>query len=191
MPIDSKIKETVIALMALGIPSSASCEGHVFEGGCSAPWIEIQAPNEPKERFIGEKEFYQKIAKKYGVSFEDVKRGRHDEAYEEALKKSSKNKETPEYKKWREENRKLMDKVEKLLVEFYKNRKVAPNVRLQIEKMKEGDYFYIHNGGKDYESVTGKELTEKEKREKEKRLKIYQEEMKEFAEFLKKKYFES
>jgi len=40
-PIDFKIKETVIALMVLGMPTSTSCEGHVFEGDYSAPWIEI------------------------------------------------------------------------------------------------------------------------------------------------------
>jgi len=77
------------------------------------------------------------------------------------------------------------------LLSFIKIEKLRQMSVCKLKKRKEGDYFYIHNGGKNYESVTGKELTEKEKREKEKRLKMYQEEMKEFTEFLKKKYFES
>jgi hypothetical protein len=104
MPIDSKIKETVIALMALGIPASASCEGHL-DHGYGASWIEIMAPNKPEEKFIGEKEIYQKVAQKYGISIKDVKRYRYPEAYKEAIKEMSKNEETLEYKKWREKIR--------------------------------------------------------------------------------------
>jgi len=36
---------------------------------------------------LGKKKFIKKLLKKYGVSFEDVKRGRYDEVYEEALKR--------------------------------------------------------------------------------------------------------
>lgn len=190
MPIDSNIKETVVGLMALEFPTSASCEGHLEpEHGLGAPWVEISAPNEPEERFVGEKEIYQKIAEKYGISLEDVKRARHYQAYEEAVRETSKNEETPEYKKWRQENKKLMDKVESLLTEFYKNRKVAPNIRLEIEEFGEGGYFRIHNGGEDYKSES-KKLTQEELEAKKERLKQYQKEMQEFAEFLKKKYFE-
>lgn len=190
MPIDPNIKETVVALMALEFPTTASCEGHLEPGsGLGAPWVEIAAPNEPEERFVGEKEIYQKIAEKYGIPVDDVKRAKHFEAYTEAIKMASQNDETPEYKKWRQENQKLMNKVEDLLAEFYRNREVAPNIRLEIEKFEEGDFFRIHNGGEDYKTTTEK-ITEEQIKIKEERLKQYQKEMQEFAEFLKKKYFE-
>lgn len=190
MPIDPNIKETVVSLTALEFPTTASCEGHLdSKHGLGAPWVEISAPNEPEERFIGEKEIYQKIAEKYKVSLQEVKRAKHYQSYEEAVRETSKNEETPEYKRWREENKKLIDKVENLLIEFYKNRQVAPNIRLKIDKFGEGDYFRIHNGGEDYKSKSEK-LTPEELEAKKERLKQYQKEMQEFAEFLKKKYFE-
>lgn len=40
--IDPKIKETVIALNALGISTTASCEGHL-DHGCPYPWVDIDA----------------------------------------------------------------------------------------------------------------------------------------------------
>ncbi|MBU4082703.1 class I SAM-dependent methyltransferase [Patescibacteria group bacterium] len=42
--IDESIKETVIMLSALDMPTSQSCEGHI-ESGTSAPWVGISAPN--------------------------------------------------------------------------------------------------------------------------------------------------
>jgi hypothetical protein len=51
-------------------------------------------------------------------------------------------------------NKKLMNKVEKLLDEVYKNRKVAADIR--FDKFKEDDFFRIHNGGRDYELMSEK-----------------------------------
>jgi len=45
--IDQGIKETVVILNALDIPTSQSCEGH-FQEGTPNPWIMIKAVNEPK-----------------------------------------------------------------------------------------------------------------------------------------------
>jgi len=49
MEIDVGIKETVVLLKALGIPTTASCEGHTKDG-LPWPWVEIAAENEPEER---------------------------------------------------------------------------------------------------------------------------------------------
>jgi hypothetical protein len=183
--IDEQIKETVVALNIIGLPTSASCEGHI-DHGISAPWIEVSAPNEPEERFIGQKEIFKKIANKYGISFEDIERGINHDAWAEALKESSQNDETPEYKQWREENKKLMIRVSELLKKFYRDREVPPNIKLQILKNPEGD-FRIINGGEDYRPVPDK-LTAEQKNELSQRLKLCQEEMKKFAAFLKDQY---
>ena len=47
-PIDPGIKETVIVLNVLGIPTSMSCEGHLH--GPFIPWVNIAAPNFYEER---------------------------------------------------------------------------------------------------------------------------------------------
>lgn len=42
-PVDPGIRETVIALNALDIPTLASCEGHL-DHGAAAPWIDVGDP---------------------------------------------------------------------------------------------------------------------------------------------------
>jgi len=108
-------------------------------------------------------------------------------AYFEALKECSQNEETEEYKKWKEENKKLLSKAKLLLEEFYKNRKVDPESKLEIEDGEES--FRIHNGGKDYKPIGKNEFSESEKEGILKRLEKYRVEMNAFAEFLKEKYF--
>src|SRR3989344_656565 len=124
--IDEKIKEAVIALSILGLPTSASCEGHA-DWGISAPWLEIDELSDEFSRTARE-----------------------------------------------------------LLDEFYASRKVGDNIRLQIKKF--AGRFRIFNGGEDYRSVPENQ-TEEQKRELIERIARYQEEMKEFADFLKQKYF--
>jgi len=57
MPIDTEIKDAVVALNIWGVPTSQSCEGHLHKEGASFPWVEVYAPepegwkeNEEKER---------------------------------------------------------------------------------------------------------------------------------------------
>lgn len=66
-PIEAGIKEIVVALNAVGLNTTGSCEGHT-DWGRIAPWVDIDAPNEPKERFVGQKEFEQRIYQRNDVS---------------------------------------------------------------------------------------------------------------------------
>ncbi len=113
-----------------------------------------------------------------------------DEAYWEAMKECSKNEETEEYKKWDEENQKLMQRASELLKAFYKDREVEENIKLQIDEQVAG--FRIHNGGEDYQPIIEevKEFSEEEKKEQVEKLKKYRTEMDEFTKFLIDKYFE-
>jgi len=185
MPIDKEIKEAVIMFNVVGLYTSGSCEGHL-DHGLPAPWIHIEAPNEPKERYVKEKEIYRKVARKYNLKVEEVRRGYNIEAFEEAGREIVKNEETKEYKRWKKENKKLLKKAKKFLEEFYKNRQVGSDIKLEIEIFGD-DSFRIHNGGKYYKPV--KDLSEKEKKKVEKMLKKFREEMNAFTEFLKNKYF--
>jgi len=188
-PIDEGIRETVAMFKANELPTSDSCEGHV-ERGLPVPYVEVSAPNEPQERFVGQNEVFEKVAKKYNITPEEAKTSKIDEAYWEAMKECSQNEETEEYKKWNEENEKLLAKGQGLLEEFYKERQVEPNVKLQIE---EGVGTYrIHNGGEDYQSIIEEEqeYSDEEKKVRSEKLEKYRSEMKEFTNFLKGKYFE-
>jgi hypothetical protein len=160
MPVDEGIKEAVIMFNAVGLYTSASCEGHL-DHGLPAPWIDVEAPNEPKERYVGENEIYRKVARKYNLKIEELRRGYNMDAWWEAIKEAEKSGETKEYKIWRKENQKLLKKAKKFLNEFYKNRKVDSDVKLKIDIFGNGS-FRIHNGGKYYKLVN--DLSRKEKK---------------------------
>jgi len=182
--IDPEIKGTVVALNAWELPTSASCEGHM-DHGIPVPWVDIKAPNEPRERFEGDIKLSEEIAKKYNISPEDVRRYIHPEAYIEWVKKSTEE-ETPEYKEWNLQNKKLRQRAKKSLDEFYKEREeIGEKDRLSIRDWYNG--FRICNKGEGCKSVP-KNLSEQEKEILGERLNIHQKEMQEFASFLKKNY---
>lgn len=185
--VDTHIKEVVVMFNANGLPTSSSCEGHV-ERGLLAPYVEISAPNEPEERFVGQNESFENVSEKYNITIEAAKTMDNLQAYWEAIKECSQNEETAEYKQWNSENEKLLAKARSVLEEFYQERQVEPDVRLCIE---EGvGYFRIHNGGADYQEVieTEREFSDDEKKIRAEDLAIYRTEMSEFTEFLRKKF---
>src|SRR3989338_1414592 len=65
--IEKEIKEPVVAFNAVGLPTTNSCEGHDNHGRI-VPWVSVGAPNMPKERCVGQKEFEQKVYEENGVS---------------------------------------------------------------------------------------------------------------------------
>jgi hypothetical protein len=185
MPVDEGIKEDIIMFNAVGLYTSSSCKGYLGHG-LLAPWIYVEAPNEPKERYVKESEIYRKVARKYNLKVEEVRRDYDIDAWCEAIEKGEKRGETKKYKIWRKENKKLLKKAKKFLDEFYKNREVHSDIKLEIEIFGNGS-FRIHNGGKYYKLVN--DLSRKEKREVKKMLEKFREEMNAFTEFLKNKYF--
>ncbi|MBI4127880.1 MAG: hypothetical protein HY459_02290 [Parcubacteria group bacterium] len=187
-PIDEGIRETVVMFKAHGLPTSDSCEGHV-ERGLPVPYVEVAAPNEPEERFVGQNKIFAEVAEKYNLTIEELAAAMIDEAYWEAMRECSQNEETEGYKKWREENERLRIEADRLLEAFYKGRKVEPDVKLQIT---EGvGHFRVHNGGKDYQPIieTTQQFSEEEKKMRSKKVKKYRAEMSAFTQFLKDTYF--
>lgn len=187
--IEKKIEDAVVAFNMSELPTSASCEGHL-DGGHGAPWVDVEAPGEPSERFIGQERIFQKVAKESGLPLEEVRRGKNIETYFKAFDESEKNGETTEYEQWRKKNQKLKEKAAGLLDEFYKGKEVPDNLRLKIREI-ENSSFRIHNGGEDYKGVKKEafnKMTEAQKRELAQRLGQYQGEMGQFAKFLKDKY---
>lgn len=184
--LDEQIKEVVAVLNLNGFNTNQSCEGHA-DSGLSAPWVSIEAPDEPEARFVGENEVYQNVAKRYGITLEDVKKANNEAAWVEANKLMAENEETIEFQAWRKENEKLRSKAENLIEQFYKNRTVDESSRFEFENIGGDGHFRIHNGGEDYIPV--EEMDEQQKKGLEKRLLKYREEMKSFGNFLKDKFF--
>lgn len=183
--VDERIKDAVVAFNVLGLPTAQSCEGHL-DHGYATPWVRVEAPDQPEERFIGEKKIYQKIADKYTIPLEDVVRSNNQAAWIETMAELENAEETTERKEWRKKTKELEQKAVTLLEEFYKSREAEANVRLDISENAEGS-FEVHNGGEDYRPVFN--MSEEQKKGLEERQKQYQEEMQQFAGFLKEKYF--
>lgn len=193
-PIDGKIKEAVAAFQLNGFSTATSCEGHA-EGGEPSPWIVVQAPDEPAERFINEKDIFQKKADACGIPIEKFDHHANRTAFLEAFHEASKQGETEEYEKWTDENEKLLLRMTDLLDEFYENRNVPDDIRLTIDILFT-NAFCVHNGGEEYAKnhtnwINGADTspTEEEYNRLQERMIERQQEMKEFAKFLKTKYF--
>lgn len=184
-PIDEGIKETVVFLNALGIPTASSCEGHTDWG---APWphIGVEAPNEPKERWENQNSIFQETAEKYSISFEDVKRANSLDAWEEAINKSAKNPETAAFKEWRKENKKLFERVKQFLKEFYQGRQdIDSDNKLTLSELGGAEFsITFPDTSLVYEMIQQKreELNEK--------LHQRRAEMAAFTKFLENKYWE-
>jgi len=190
-PIDSNIRETIVAFHMSELPTSGSCEGHNDHGN-GAPWVEMEALNEPEWRFENEAEVYIEIANKSGVSFEQLKKEdweKDDEVLKEFWNKLDGREETKEYKDWRQENIEIERSVKELLEDFYKNREVPSDVGLRIEHYEAGNIVWVHNGGDGFtpEHVL---INEEDSRKITLNLRRYQEEMQAFTQFLKDRYFE-
>jgi hypothetical protein len=185
-PVDEHIRETIVALNLSGFPTSASCEGHI-DRARGAPWVRIEAPGRPEERFIHENAIIDEVARKYGISADEVRDDINHEAWKEASSGAAENDETREYAKWRKKNEVLRERLSKLLDEFYASRSVAPPLRLELST-RAGGIFMLKNGGEDY-TTDVRALSNEERSELGRRLAEYQNEMRSFTAFLREKYY--
>jgi len=196
--IDKGIKETVIYIDALGFKTSMSCEGHK-DWGLPWPWVDITAPDRPKERWVGEIKMFEQLAREVGLNLDKNNKPIGKEGHEptqaeyrklieiqkEASRRTWDAGKTEEYKKWKSTLRDSQIKMESLLAEFYQGRKsyedkvvlgrVGPyNFRLEFE---EGLLTPV-----EYEKIKKEEVVKK--------LPERRKEMKAFTDFLKKKFWE-
>lgn len=191
--IDKGIKNTVIYLNVLDFPTFQSCEGHV-SGGVPSPWVAVESLSRPKERFVKEKEAFEKVAQAHKISLDQIKSADNMDAYWEAIRECKQNGETNDFKEWKKKNKKLQGKMESLLNEFYENRSVGKNVKIIIEENAESDFNIrcnMNNGEYDaFIKNHNQKITEEEKVKFTLELEKYRAEMDKFTKFLEKKYFE-
>jgi hypothetical protein len=187
--IEKATVKIVSALNLLEIPTSQSCEGHIYENktGINLPFVEISVHGQPEERFVGQEKIIPKVSKKYGMPEDDARTMiLHSMPYEEFYSLE----ETEAYKKWRKEGEKMVENAEKLLKDFYQDSATPEHIRLIIREQDAGQ-FEITNNGRDQDSPPASEetnFTQEQKAELQERLSQYQKEMDGFAEFLKQKY---
>ena len=186
MPIDEGIKETVVYCLALDLPTTQSCEGHT-DSGRPWPWISFASTGEPAERFINQRQVFEQVAQKYGVTLEDVERGRSYEAWAEASRRASAEPETEEYQAWTNQNLVLLHKARIILEQFYRDRTVDPDFRLEAWAGA-GNTFDIECHRAQSWLRRQESATEQEKQRAVQDLPRHQQEMAEFTQFLKKQY---
>lgn len=167
--IDEGINQAVIAMNVLNINTSQSCEGHI-DRGIAAPWIDIQA-KETEET----KATYKKAIEAYSLAESREAEGAPDDELERLyneyhrLMAEARRPTLEEYKK-----------VMRFLTEFYIDRRVRFDKQLIIVDYK--DMGRLQSQG-----ALTQEIEELDVRQQ--KLTEYQEEMRDFSTFLKKKYF--
>jgi len=203
LEIDIGIKKTIVILNAIGISTTGSCEGHL-DWGLPWPWIDIASPNEPKEKYKGQLQTFENLARSKGLDPQEYwKRPQKItkkwmEKWEclyslwtEALVLSDKNsKKTTGYEIWARENKKLHTKITDLIEEFYSKKSVSKDVKIIVGKFYGDDFrisFSDENLGIKY---VDKELSAQKTETMKGKLPQRQAEMKAFTKFLEKKYWE-
>lgn len=168
-PIDHGIMETVVALNAFHIHTTASCEGHL-QSGIAAPWVDISLKETDATKAIREEA--EMLWKTIMLKEEN---GQHTQADQLMMK-------------YRELIRRLQipagkdaEKLAELLSEYYQARQASFLTRLIISSA--ALTYRLESQGATFQAI----LDEKQRAE---RLHAYQEEMSAFTKFLKNRYFE-
>ena len=193
MPIDYGIFETVVALNALDIPTSASCAGHL-DHGLPYPWVDIGRHTEfcVIERWQTDPAYLLRRIQHGGGHLSNLNdppeiahmRERirelreHIRELEVQIAKST----TPEMKQMQQEVKRLQLEERytlfKILSEFYQGRAVSYDRIITIE------HGRIRSQGGDYLLLLSED-------ERAKKMNEYSEEMRNFTAFLKSIYFDS
>lgn len=179
LEIDPGIKESVIALWALGFKTSASCQGHLDRGE-SAPWIGIgeSRPKRSLEKGSIKEQILLQIAKflrQLSLLLDKFYKGLEVHLF--LPRKDKKEARAIEKKNLREQMR-LME----LLDEFYKGRAVSSDIRLILRPRGGCGQAWLTNRGAQFQEI-------RSRKEREDKLNQYQQEMSAFTDFLKKKHF--
>lgn len=205
---DEGIKETVVFLQALKLPTEQSCEGHAIRGHIQRPWVRFAPPNEPKFRFIGDREFIDEVREKYkgdkriepwmmcygGIdqlpkSIRQSRDRRIDGLYAKA--QSVEEIETREWVEWERGLLELKSRLDLLLAELYSDDIVDEDIKIKTDiivgsvKISSGREILM-TPAEERKYLADHPFREGEA---EALLKKCQAEMARFTEFLKKKYF--
>ena len=188
-PVDARIVEAVAMLQLLGLNTAGSCEGHVDEPGRMAPWVDVEAPNEPEYRYKGEQHITDTILSEFGIDKNTLLDGETDaamQAWEKLNRALSHEEETEEYKQWTAENKRLAQKMKMIIAEYEQQEDIAKKGPITIDESGNGS-VRIHTGGEDFKR-NSRDLAESEKEEMRVRLQRSQEVMNVFIQYLRERF---
>lgn len=204
---DKGAVEITVGLNLLGVGTFGSCEGHPER--LSFPYVQLTLPNKPDQAYEGQQQVIEEVAKKYNFSFKEfrskVNEGMtseliklHRKVMDEAIRIYRKNPKTKEQLEYEKDSEAVKDKLRILLDEFYKDRNTDDKIKLDIKKFfsklesncvleyGEMEYKYLEDWGRPTRPIPN-ELEEQWKKD----IRASQNEMKEFAVFLKNKFIET
>ena len=167
-PLDGGIFETVVALNALQIATTSSCEGHL-DHGLAAPWVDIHT--------VKDDAFYKLVEDAKALqnkAIDLIKTGQNTKGGQ-LMKKNQ-----LLLLKLKKPNLILADRLSRLLEEFYLMREVPYSRRLIITSLGYG--VRLKSQGEILQELKNKKV-------KDEKLKEYQLEMLDFTTFLKEKFF--
>lgn len=183
-PIDKEIKETVIALNLLGIETRQSCEGHLDHGSLY-PWVDIQIKSPQVKKMMEEfsiiLEQEDKEEKLLQTKFPNLSYNNLLHIPEGKKLKKLNKKRLSIWESLNEARVKCVEPLNKLLIEFYQNRKTSYDNTL----------FVTADGLYRLHSIGGNSQQIRSQKDRSVYLKEYQEEMKAFTVFLKQKFMSS
>jgi len=181
---DAEVIEAVALMNLLGFNTSSSCGGHVDQWNIRNPYIRVAAPDKPME-YVGERLLKKIISKKYSITDRQVEyREPAEKEYWHGIKGNN-YKRTNEWQEWDKKNEILYDELMEFLEEYRGLSEKQPNFH-----RRHGLAVDVVFGEDVPTDQRKKRLTADEKEILERKLGSFQEEVKLFTEFLKKKYFE-
>lgn len=188
--IDEKIKKAVASLNVFDINTSGSCEGHHDDYGAGAPWVQIEAPNQPTEIYNDQKNILERVARENNISVDDLRKDeKFGKLYLKAMTESEEKGTTKEMLAWEEENKKLRMVIKDIVSDFYAGKAVAEDAKLMFEDIGGWGGFRIICGTEEDYDKDFDSMSEKDKEELGRRLETYRKELNTFSDFLKDKFF--
>ena len=187
LPVDEGIKETVTAFRVNQFPTDGSCEGHVEERFGKRiklhPYVAVGF-EEPSQRFIGDTELRDRIAKKFVISPDEIEG--NDKAVREYWDYIQNHDvtETPEFLAVRAKNEELCRSAADILKAFYEQRRTPESLRLSIQGVGPAGHFRV-----EYEKESPQEVSEVDLEKLRLELAQQQEEMRAFSQYLKDRFF--
>lgn len=167
MPVDEGIKETVIVLNLLGLPTVQSCEGHPHRGVCG-PWVDLR-PDGIEAIYENHERALQVLVE---VSRKEITREEQASAYQKVNEADA---------AAREPMILLAERLIAYLTAFYAGRQTPYDCVLTVHVVGMGYRLECYGTSMQFGSYALPRNAE--------RLQPYQEEMRAFTEFLKARYF--
>ena len=167
--VDAGIAETVVALNALGILTTASCEGHL-DHGTGAPWVDIEDPNASEQ------------SAEVGRLFQHALHVQRQRAQitEEVMHLFEQAHQAKQHVK--RIHLAMRYRLLVYLAAFYEHRQVPYDIRLVIQARDTTGRSRLESQGADFQDVAPPDVKAQKLRE-------YQEEIHAFTAFLKDRYF--